>query len=76
MEDELGLVPTEKLIEELSRRYDDIVFAGSRCRNKEDVALKRYYNGAFLACAGLCETLNHIIMRDFEEALEQGKKGL
>lgn len=59
--------PSDDLIKELTRRYENIIIAGSKKPIKiDDSVYFRHYNGNFAACVGLCDIAKRFIMTDFD----------
>jgi hypothetical protein len=63
---DLSLVTTDSLLEELERRFDDMVFAGTVNRTNDRQFRQSFWNGCSLPCAGLAAELQQKILRDME----------
>ena len=54
---ELGLVPTDDLIEALKARFDHMIFAGVQVRGTDVNAHREAWNGHVVWCAGMATDL-------------------
>ncbi len=68
--DELGIIPTEDLIQELGKRFEHWVFAGIQTgyEGHDKARTKRHFDGNMATCAGLCTLLQTMIAETFEES--------
>lgn len=69
MPDDLSLVGTEELLDELCRRFDTLVFAACRDHAETEdghvTELREYrQDGCRLAAVGLAHWVAHIVLRD------------
>ena len=65
--DDLSLVPTEDLVEELFDRYDLGVICLFQEKSDERTSTDLYSIGDALGCLGLCEYTKHFIMQKYIE---------
>lgn len=65
MED-IKLIPTKDLIEELKNRFEVMVFAGFQTNvyMKNDVVYRRSWKGEHVHCLGLCANLAYHINQE------------
>ncbi len=72
MPEEIGLIPTDDLIKELEKRFEHMIFAGIRVgyESSERTRTKRYFNGNYATCSGLCSLLQGMIWEALEDADE------
>jgi len=63
--DNLQLIPTQQLIDELSSRFDHFIATGIHLLGKTKMdEVYRYYKGNTYLCLGLCEDIKGYIMND------------
>lgn len=53
----LDLITDEELVNELMKRYDDMIFAGRKNICKDNIETTRYWNGDEHITRGLCMDL-------------------
>lgn len=73
MSEELKLVVTQDLLNELKCRFDHLVFKGMRLEGKssdKNVAMFDWY-GEHAVCLGLCDQIKHDIHKDSDEQFEK-----
>ena len=68
--EDLGLIPTEVLIEALRKRYDTLIFGGIKDKNGASVSYKRDYSGNRVAALGLCRFVSMHIEAELNDCLE------
>lgn len=71
MSEELNLIPTESLIEELKSRFDDLVIAGQKYETDKSRLDTWDFSGDYTNCLGLCSLLQHKINQDRDEASDK-----
>lgn len=52
---DLEFVTTDELIEELRRRYDNLIFCGSKAMTDSLDATDVFWHGCLMHCSGLCQ---------------------
>lgn len=50
---ELGLLPTEELVNEILKRFDDAIFVGVQRQSEQSGVTASYFAGDLYACLGL-----------------------
>jgi hypothetical protein len=75
MANDLSLVPTEEMINELQKRFDHIVFTALKIQDSRNnyIALRRF-NGHRIVCIGILDLMKKIIL-DIEIASSVHLKG-
>jgi hypothetical protein len=64
--DDLGLVETEALLEELFKRFDHVIFAATREHEADSQAHAGMYQGCPFTCAGLAAYIAKRTLNDWE----------
>lgn len=63
---ELTLVPTDKMVDELMRRSDAVIFAQIRIRNDADQTMDFRHHGRFSDQIMLCELIKHRVLSQMD----------
>lgn len=66
---EIGLIPTDALINEIIKRHDAIIFAGKIHRNINQYTVTRRYSGHRDTCLAMCSNLASLINADENKSL-------
>jgi len=69
---DLKLLETDALLNELNSRFDHLVFVGLKTLTLDTselnrILIKRFWDGNSHTCVGLCEDLARRILRDYED---------
>ncbi len=78
MNEDIKLIPTPDLIEELKNRFESMVFAGFQTSVyiKNDAVYRRSWKGEHIHCLGLCNNLQYYINQEqsqMSKPLPQGE---
>lgn len=71
MSEELHLIPTEDLIEELKGRFDDFVIAGQKYETDKSRLDTWDFAGDYTNCLGMCALLQYKINQDRDGASDK-----
>lgn len=61
---DLNFISTDALLDELSSRYEQYVFMGTKSQ-KDNEIWKRKYKGTLPACLGLCTLIQQLLTEDW-----------
>lgn len=72
---DIQLIPTDELLNEIARRYDDVIFSARRSlTNNGKVERYRYQSGDIEVCIALCEYIKTILLDETEKEWNNGKE--
>lgn len=64
---DLGQIPTESLLHELSRRYENIVVSACKDQPGDEATSLTFFNGNPILGLGLCHVLMAFLMEDLKD---------
>lgn len=70
----LKLVSTKLILDELTKRFDHMIFSGVTFRTNRIGATRKVFSGEMYTCAGLANNLIHFLMNEIEKCSYGGEE--